>query len=156
MWGQYLKSYKVPRSYISCFLVAFYLLSTCKSVFVPFFAEFSNLFIFYRFNWNRFTTCVLHQSVYVLNIKPTKSNTFPQYLSIRAAATVLRPQAKKPRRSNKKTFSKRIKQIFNGHLFLEKKVTHPRCRPLDICTSFPLLSGTICSNKQFFHVEAIC
>ena len=53
-------------------------------------------------NWNRFTTCILHQSVYVLNIQPTKFYTFQYWISIRVAEMVLRPQATKIEENAKK------------------------------------------------------
>ena len=51
---------------------------------------------------------------------------------------VLKLQAKKLNRHNQKPSSKKIKQIFNWHLLLDKKVTHPRRGSLGICTGFPL------------------
>ena len=68
---------------------------------------------------------------------------------------VLRPQAKKSNRYDQKVFSKK-NYIFNRHLLLDKKVTHPRRGALGICTGFlfSVVQAAVISNFSMLKLLA--
>ena len=67
---------------------------------------------------------------------------------------VLRPQAKTSIKYYQMASGEKIKPIFSRHLLLEKK-SHPAAASGHL-HRLSLLSGTSCSSKQFFNVEATC